>query len=298
MVATRAALLAGIVGLVEAQLGPIPPLGERCHGCKCGDLDLRSYANREFRTTADDHGYIYMFQMCDEIPETRLPEGCRPIAGTSLPHPAVIKYKDDNRLDCSLVGSFGPCDDKDCSMTYLPASDGKPFSVTWRYQYGCENTFRIYLEDGKQTQPGEAPYNDPDDPYECYWVTTWRSLQAFGTAKPKYDAPDDGGMHWFAKLLLWAFLLFIGYLVVGTVVGVKVQGKPLNVEAVPHIHIWRQAGEAASSGFVWAKDKVKGGRAAAEEYRSVQSSDETTSLKNSGEVVDYGSGSKDDYDTL
>ena len=58
------------------------------------------------------------------------------------------------------------------------------------------------------------------------------------------------------------FVLFVLYLVVGTAFGVKVQGKPLDVEVVLHIHIWRQVGELGKSGFTWTKDEVDGGRAA------------------------------------
>jgi hypothetical protein len=144
-------------------------------------MDLSSYSGREFITPADDDGYVYMFRMCEEIPQSNLPEGCKRIPDNpdDTPYPAVVKVKDDNPLDCELVGSYGPCDGFECGMTYQPAKEGVPFAVTWRYQYGCENTFRVFLAPGSQDRPHEPPYNDPNDPYECYWTTTWQSLDAY-----------------------------------------------------------------------------------------------------------------------
>eukprot|EP01043_Picozoa_sp_COSAG02_P011116 COSAG02_NODE_404_length_23022_cov_305.366008_15_plen_340_part_00 len=195
MAAKRVALLVGILG-GRGEPQSAPALGEPCHGCICGGVDLRNYSGHEFRTPPDADGYIYMFQMCDEIPQSRLPQGCQLNGLPALPHPAVIKYKASDTKDCSLLGSFGPCEGVECSMTYLPSTRGTPFSVTWRFQYGCKNTFRIYLEDGQQTQPEEAPYNDPSDQYPCYWTSTWHSLQAFGPPSPPSpcsqtpDCPD------------------------------------------------------------------------------------------------------------
>lgn len=301
MLTRVAPVLAGFVVLADAQNepAPIPELGEPCHGCKCGKMDLRGYKGRIFRTPADDDGFIYMFSMCEEIPQASLPEGCKAMPGVpDLPYPAAVKVKDSNPLDCRLVGSFGPCDGFDCGMTYQPATEGVPFAVTWRYQYGCENTFRLFLTGGTQASPHEAPYNDPHDPYDCFWISTWRSLTAFGySGDGKPGGGDDDGMHPFAKLVLWVFLLFVVYLVVGTAFGVKVQGKPLNIEAVPHIHIWRRVGELGKSGYTWTKSKVSDGRAAAGKYSGVDSS-ETTSLQSSGEVASYGASEKGDYDTL
>jgi hypothetical protein len=305
MLARVAPVLAGLVVAADAQLGPVPELGEPCHGCHCGNVDLSGYRSREFRTPADSDGYVYMFKMCDEIPVASLPEGCKPNPAipNDMAHPAVVKFKDNNPLDCTLVGSFGPCEPQDgtpvdCGMTYQPPKEGVPFAVTWRYQYGCENTFRIFLTDGHQTNPRESPYNDPDDQYECYWITHWPSLGAFGPVPgAKKPGDGDGGTHWFATLLLWVFVLFVVYLVGGTAFGVKVQGKPLNIEAVPHIHIWRQVGELGKSGFTWTKGKVTGASAAAGQYKGVDSS-ETASLQSSGEVVSYGASDKGDYDTL
>ena len=96
-------------------------------------------------------------------------------------------------------------------------------------------------------------------------------------------------------LPLWVFFLFVAYLVIGTAIGVKVQGKPLNIEAVPHIHVWRQVGEMAGSGVAMARAKVNGRAAASSQYKGVDGA-ETSSLK--GEVVDYGAADKGDYDTL
>ena len=301
MLSTRAALLAGFAALAEAQLGPVPELGEPCHGCQCGKVDLRNYGGRTFTTPQDIDGYIYRFRMCDDIPVHELPEGCKPNPGIpdDSPHPAVVKYKHDNPEDCSLVGSFGPCDGRDCGMTFQPPKEGTPFAVTWRYQYGCENTFRVFLSEGHQTSPQQAPYNDPNDQYECYWITHWPSLSAFGHVPglPHKGGDEGGETHPLARLLLWAFFLFIVYLAVGTAFGVKVQGKPLNIEAVPHIHIWRQVGELGQTGYKWTKDKVNAGRASASKYQGVDSS-ETASLQSSGEVVSYGASDKGDYDTL
>ena len=202
----RVALLAvGRAALAEAQSHP--HLGETCIGCMCGKVDLSSFSGREFHTQADDDGYVYMFQMCEEIPSHRLPEGCLPQPGApALPHPAVVKFKDNNPLDCELVGSFGPCEGGiDCGMTYLPPSDGKAFSVTWRYQYGCEDTFRIFLTHGHQTQPQGSPYNDPDDPYDCFWVLHWPSLDAFGVdpvLKPGDESNAGKHLDHYGSLLL------------------------------------------------------------------------------------------------
>jgi hypothetical protein len=292
----RAALLAGLAALAGAQEAP-PDVGERCTGCKCGKTDLSPYRHRTFRTPADDDGYRYMFKMCEDITNAELPEGCQAASGIPpLPHPAVVKFKDNNVLDCEMVGSFGPCENGDitCGMTYQPHPNG--LAVTWQYLYGCQNTFRIFLSEGSQDEPREAPYNDPNDPYACYWITHWPSLSAFGhIPTPKPGHGGDEGSHWFADLILWVFVLFVAYLVIGTAIGVKVQGKPLNIEAVPHIHVWRQVGEMAGSGVAMARAKVNGRAAASSQYKGVDGA-ETSSLK--GEVVDYGAADKGDYDTL
>ena len=79
MLARVAAVLAGFVVLADSQRSP--HLGQPCHGCTCGDMDLSSYSGREFITPADDDGYVYMFRMCEEIPQSNLPEGCKNIPG-------------------------------------------------------------------------------------------------------------------------------------------------------------------------------------------------------------------------
>eukprot|EP01046_Picozoa_sp_COSAG06_P012937 COSAG06_NODE_773_length_12432_cov_14.300332_3_plen_550_part_00 len=186
MARIQAALLAGLAAGVDAQRQTPPAVGEACQGCQCGATDLSSYGEGVFRTPADDDGYRYMFKMCGEIADAELPEGCQAQSGVPpLPHPAVVMYKDNNPLDCSMVGSFGPCESADitCGMTYQPLSDGGGgLAVTWQYLYGCQNTFRIALEQGAESKPTYAPYNDPTDPYLCYWTSTWASLGAFSGA--------------------------------------------------------------------------------------------------------------------
>ena len=182
--AGRAALLVVFAALAGAQ-DPAPPVGRSCHGCKCGDMDLHNYRGHEFRTPADEDGYVTMFQMCEEIPAARLPDGCKPIPSdpnATMPHPAVVRFKETDATDCEMLGSFGPCGEGPCGMTYLPTLQGKPFSVTWQYQLGCTYTFRIYLEEGDQDAPSNPPQLDPGDQYECYWTMHWPSLNAFSPA--------------------------------------------------------------------------------------------------------------------
>jgi hypothetical protein len=80
-------------------------------------------------------------------------------------------------------------------MTYLPRSQGKPFSVTWQYDYGCTYTFRIYLEEGDQKTPSKPPHSDPGDQYDCYWTMDWPSLNASSPASRSWVA-------WVVVLLL------------------------------------------------------------------------------------------------
>lgn len=171
---------------------PVPSHGAPCHGCKCGSLDLKNYSGHEFRTPADKFGYVYMFQMCEQIPNSRLPLGCQAMPGVmKLPHPAVVKYMPGDPADCDMIGSFGPCKEGDCGMTYQAPRNGTPFAVTWRFQYGCENTFRIYLANGHEDMPREVPHHDPADPYGCYWTLHWPSLNAFGLGSPRIGRPQN-----------------------------------------------------------------------------------------------------------
>ena len=296
----RAAVLAGLAAQLRAQGGNDPPsTGAPCYGCHCGDTDLSPYRNREFRTPADADGYIFLFQMCDPLTEAQLPGGCTTPGIPAFPAPAVVKYKDNNPLDCELIGSFGPCPDHaaadTCGMTYQPGTNG--LAVTWQYEYGCTNTFRIFLGPGHETKPKQAPYNDPNDPYLCYWITNWASLSAFGHINTPGDT-NGKEMHPIASFFLGCSLAFVVYLAVGTAYGVKVQGKVLGPEAVPHIELWRSVPGLVTEGVNFAKHKVSGGAVAALRYKGVDQS-ETEGLSQGGGVVNYGaSADKGDYDTL
>lgn len=224
MMLGRAALLARFVALGGAQLGPIPKLGKACHGCKCGDVDLSGYRGHEFRTPTDDDGYVTMFQMCDEIPAARLPEGCKPIPGepgTTLPHPAVVRFNGTDPTDCDMLGSFGPCKSFDCGMTYQElrknGTGGSVFAVTWRYQQGCEYTFQLELEEGHEDMPTHAPDNDPYDGYECFWTMQWPSLNAF-PARPAPAPGDTSPGKSSAAPWVVACLLLCGFAIAAAVV--------------------------------------------------------------------------------
>ena len=193
MPALRAAVLSVLAVQLRAQGddGP-PPVGQPCTGCHCGNTDLSPYRGREFRTPADADGYVFLFQMCDPLSDAQLPEGCTTHGDPFIrpfPQPAVVKYKANDPLDCTLVGSFGGCDDTSgpCGMmTYQPHSNG--LAVTWQYKFGCTNTFRIFLGQGHETQPLQAPHSDPN---LCYWTTYWASLDAFGHV-PVPGVTDEG----------------------------------------------------------------------------------------------------------
>ena len=180
-------------------------------------------------------------------------------------------------------------------MTYQPHSNG--LAVTWQYQYGCSNTFRIFLGPGHESKPLQPPYNDPSDPYQCYWITNWASLSAFGHVPVPGVKDDDDGTHPVASFFLWCTFGFVVYLAVGTAYGVRVGGKVLGPEAVPHIEFWRSVPGLVTEGMNFAKHKVSGGAVAAQRYKGVDQG-ETEGLSQ-GEVVDYGaSKDKEDYDTL
>ena len=177
----RGLALAAAAGVASGQTPPDepPPVGQPCvvsgGKCMCGSTDLSEFRGREIRTPADSDGYRYMFRMCEDITTAQLPEGCQPASGIPpLPHPAVVKWKDDTPMDCTMLGSFGPCPGVTCGMTYQPAANG--VAVTWQYEYGCYNTFRVFLTEGHQAAPQAAPFNDPVDAFPCYWTLHWASL--------------------------------------------------------------------------------------------------------------------------
>ena len=194
-----------------------PPVGQPCvvsgGKCMCGSTDLSEFRGREIRTPADSDGYRYMFRMCEDITTAQLPEGCQPASGIPpLPHPAVVKWKDDTPMDCTMLGTFGPCTGVACGMTYQPAANG--VAVTWQYEYGCYNTFRVFLTEGHQAAPQAAPFNDPVDAFPCYWTLHWASLGAFG-GNPTLPGAAGAETHPVASFFLWLLLIFGLYLCAG-----------------------------------------------------------------------------------
>ena len=163
----RAGALCALVGGAAAQAGNgAPPVGAACdpQACSCGATDLSPYQGRVYRTPADADGYMYMYKLCDSLTTAEMPIGCTTPGLPAFPAPAVVKYKDNDPLDCTLVGSNGPCHDgATCGMTYR--ARGTELQVTWQFQHGCTNTFRVSLIPGSSTNPTVAPYNDPSDPY-------------------------------------------------------------------------------------------------------------------------------------
>ena len=189
-------------------------------GFRCGDnVDLSGYAGLEapsgarwgpvFTTPPDSDGYIYKFKLLESFREFELPAGCRAAiprhGGASvaqLTAPAVVQVNatDPDGQHCVVLGAFNNgCNCKDdrgpgtdcsqsgrrtCGMTYEPLPYGG-LAVTWRYQYGALNTFRVELTKGREPQPHEAPQQDPEnrfDPYLAFRLLRWPSLDIYGSS--------------------------------------------------------------------------------------------------------------------
>ena len=187
------AALTGFASLVGAQREPLPASAAPCGRCRCGDTDLTPFRDHDggvFHTPADKNGYTYVFSVCDDLVDA-LPVGCQ-----SGEHPAVVRFREADPSDCTVLGSFGPCElGVECGMSFeaVAATDtrGAGLNVFWQYERGCQNTFQVFLTEGNETEPPRVPFNDPRDPFSCFWTTTWQSLGAFGSVNGSTETATD-----------------------------------------------------------------------------------------------------------
>lgn len=223
------ALVAGwLAAAVGAQRERDPArAGTPCRGCQCGDSDLTPYRSHDggvFDTPADKDGYSYMFSMCDDIPPHALPVGCALPA--AVEHPAVVRIREDNPSDCTVLGSFSPCESEGtCGMSYerLGANEahGPGLKVFWQGQYGCQNVFQLSLFEGEETEPTRAPISDPNNP--CAWTMTWESLGAFrsvATSKLQTELPT-GADATFALLFCYVCWTIFTVMMISFALGIS-----------------------------------------------------------------------------
>ena len=137
----------------DSGLGPVCDLA----ACTCDTVDLTAQQQLGVVTTpTNTDGYIFMLSFCSDIPVDALPSGCQSATDRS-DHPAVVKYKANNASDCIEVGSNG-CTDagfgRSCGMSGEKTPGG--VDITWAYQFGQRDTFRLSLTTGEAAAPGKV----------------------------------------------------------------------------------------------------------------------------------------------
>jgi hypothetical protein len=161
--------------------GPVDPIwpGPACDPlhCECGGLDLSQFKGRVFEMPPDAGGSRVRFKMCENLTTAELPAGCR---ADELQSPASVLYNSSDETVCRQIGSFGPCWDSfgpehiQCGMTFNDSrADGGELLVTWQFESGCINTFRVALSAGEAKAPRAPALEHPDS---CYWETHWAGI--------------------------------------------------------------------------------------------------------------------------
>ena len=110
-----------------------------------------------------------MISICTDLPNASVPVGCKAYDE----HAAVVKYDPENPTDCIEIGSLENCtadSSGECGLQGVATGDGNSVTLTYTYQYGCINTFTMFLK------PGDSASPDAITNYECAYNSTWAAL--------------------------------------------------------------------------------------------------------------------------
>ena len=170
--------------------------------CTCDGVDLAALSGQIFDTPTSSDGYAYRLSMCTDIPKENLPAGCA--FAHYGEHPSVVKYKVNQPSDCIEVGSIGPCAGMtpgQCGMTGTADGAGG-VTVTYRYTYGCKNTFVMSMTHEWDSAPSAVSGGE-----FCKYKTSWAGLH---TSAEKCDAETTSQFGALDALVL--VLYFVGVL--------------------------------------------------------------------------------------